>query len=204
MVAPLWAQLHGNYCRSVIFSSTSLNFLNATEFEYSASSCTGSIAGKGTYSIAKKNLVLNFTAPEPTAPGCTLKITETSSRPDSVTFHFSIFDRERLVPLPYAPILIKNPAGDILIGAETDTLGQLRFTVPYSEEKVWLEFRYIFYQSCEMQLPANKNYRIDLAAALTPPEWIKPGTSWKWPIKSQKGNKLTFRHNPDQILLKVD
>src|SRR5688572_19522723 len=80
------AQLRGSYCRGVTFSSTCLTFLNDTEFEYELFDCTSHRAGKGTYKLTRKNLVLTFTKPKPPAPTCSVIISETPSQGDSVRF----------------------------------------------------------------------------------------------------------------------
>ena len=196
------AQLKGTYCRGVTFSSTCLTFLNATEFEYDFSDCTSHSAGKGTYKLNRKSLTLTFTEPKPADPNCTVIVSEAASQSDSVTFTIQLNDQKNAVPIPFANPVLLGKDGKVIAWGTTNESGHCTFSALRSTAPAFLKVSYILYQDCLLPVTPDRNVAITIALPPQAAEWIEPGKTWTWKLKSLKENKLIFKGETDLILTK--
>lgn len=200
---PGFAQLKGSFCDSRGFTSTCINFINDSEFEYEFDDCISSCKGAGTYKLSNKELTLNFNKPKSEPKVCSTKISTSESTIDSVNFDVFVFDKLYQTPIAFASVILKNKEEKFIGGKSADITGKTKFSFPRSIDTVSLSIPYVGYQSCATPLVLNKNYNIEIGLAIELREWIEPGVSWKWKIKSFKETGFSLKDERKSTFIKA-
>lgn len=179
-------QLRGSYCYSNSVESTCICFGEGDRFYYTYSGCTGSVYGKGIFSLLGNYLVLSFKATEDS--DFTLQIDSTTAlKSDSVYWRLIIND-DMGESLPGAIVSIEPELEQVC-----DLDGKATLTLPRDSVSRVVSIKFIGIRPSSFSLSCDKDYTVRVAARSAFQNSIADGTTYRLAIRKIQHRKLELK-----------